>query len=295
MLAKKIIKMITPPILSYFHSRLSNMLKPRNEERIYKINNYEIILPPEHCLDIYQRKFKKYDKFLPELSKYITDGVIIDIGANVGDTLYGVLQSASTTKYICIEPEPYFFSYLKRNVQRLPESEQKRVTLFNSAISAEHKVLSFSSKNGTAHQDKNGKHNIFTKTIDDIIEEFNSPIEDYKLIKIDTDGYDYDCILSGQKFFLKTSAAVFWENEISDTDALNKYTKAIRFLLCCGYTKFYIFDNYGNFITTTIGEDILYLLKYQLEASVNIYYFDILACKDKTVKFIDNIIKHVTR
>lgn len=292
---KKYIKLFIPPLVHISYLKLQNMLKHKNKERFYKINNYEIILPPEHCLDIYQQQFKRYDKFLPEFSKYITDGVIVDIGANVGDTLYGILQPTATTKYICIEPEPYFFSYLKKNIQRLPAPEQKRVTLLNIAISIEDKILSFSRKNGTAHQDKKGEYNIHARSIDNIIEELNFPIEEYKLIKIDTDGYDYDCILSGKNFFLKTSAAIFWENDFSNTGTFQKYVEAVNLLLNCGYTKFYIFDNYGDFITTTTGKDILYLLKYQLESVTNIYYFDILACKNSNINFIDNIIQSIIR
>lgn len=292
---KRCIKLFTPPLVYILYSKLLNILKLKSKERFYKINNYEIILPPEHCLDTYQKQFNRYDKFLPEFSKYITDGVIIDIGANVGDTLYGIFQPTATTKYICIEPEPYFFSYLKKNTQRLPPSEQKRITLLNIAISMEDKILSFSREKGTARQNKKGTLDIHAKSIDCIVEELSFPIEEYKLIKIDTDGYDYDCILSGKHFFLKTSAAIFWENDFSSTGTFQKYLEAVKLLLNCGYTKFYIFDNYGDFITTTTGKDILYLLKYQLKSVTNIYYFDILACKNNNINFIDSVIESIIR
>ena len=121
--------------------------------------------------------------------------------------------------------------------------------------------------------------------------------EDCRLIKIDTDGFDYDCILSGENFFSKTSAYVFWETLFSDEYALDNYTRACQFLIKNGYIKFYIFDNFGNFITPIQGKDIIYFLQYYDEIrhyENAIPYYDIFACKEKYISQADNIISTYT-
>ena len=232
--------------------------------------------------------------FLPHLTKYINEGFIIDIGANVGDTLYGMIQD-NNTKFICIEPEPRFFSFLQKNIQRLGKRLEANVVAFNVAISSKKEKLSFSAQHGTASQIDSVQGAIPAKSLDDMAEEIPQLPEQCRLIKIDTDGFDYDCILSGKKFFSKTSALVFWENDFVNEDSLKNYSEAVNLLIKCGYKKFYIFDNYGNFMVSTLGSDIIYFLSYYQESLAimkhnNIPYYEILACQENDIPFIDNVI-----
>ncbi len=57
---------------------------------IYLVGNYKINLPIDHPLKSYQNKYKNYDKkigsIITHLEKNERNGIIIDIGANIGDT-----------------------------------------------------------------------------------------------------------------------------------------------------------------------------------------------------------------
>ena len=73
--------------------RVTQMVK-KNIKIEYKYNDFSILLPADHMLPLYQKVHKKYDKFLPHLVKYIKNySTIIDVGANCGDTLAGMVDA----------------------------------------------------------------------------------------------------------------------------------------------------------------------------------------------------------
>ena len=107
---KKILKQLTPPLVYAIYKKFSVKNNFYDKDRFYTINSRNIFLPAEHKLDLYQSIYKKYDKFLPHCTSFINDGFIIDIGANVGDSVYGMINT-NQTYFICIEPEPFFIDY----------------------------------------------------------------------------------------------------------------------------------------------------------------------------------------
>ena len=92
----------------------------------YRLGNFEIILPAEHMLPFYKSKYSRYDKFLPFLAEYFKDGdLIIDVGANVGDTVVQIFLVNNKLSFICIEPDSRFFKYLLYNIKRLERISNK--------------------------------------------------------------------------------------------------------------------------------------------------------------------------
>ena len=98
----------------------------------YNFGNISIILPLNHRLPEFQFMNPKYDKFLPVICKQIkTDETIIDIGANVGDTLASLVEKNSKPTFLCIEANNEFFSYLEINIKRI-KKKIKNVNIFAS-------------------------------------------------------------------------------------------------------------------------------------------------------------------
>jgi tRNA G46 methylase TrmB len=58
-------------------------------------------------LPIYQRAHPKYDRFLPHLVKYFNSAkyIVVDIGANVGDSLAGMIEKNSKLNFINPSPD----------------------------------------------------------------------------------------------------------------------------------------------------------------------------------------------
>ena len=87
-----------------------------NIDQIIYIDKKKIILPPGHLLSLYESIYPKYDRFLPNVIREIKENeVIIDIGANIGDTLFRLLNINSKPYYYCIEADNFFFEYIKKN------------------------------------------------------------------------------------------------------------------------------------------------------------------------------------
>jgi len=64
-----------------------------------------IKLDSGHVLPAYKKEHINYDRFLPHLVGFINDedSIVVDIGANYGDTLAALAISNSNLTYICIE------------------------------------------------------------------------------------------------------------------------------------------------------------------------------------------------
>ena len=81
-------------------------------------------MPAEHALPEYKKFHKNYDRFLPHLVKYFNSAkyTVVDIGANIGDSLAGMIEKNSKLNFICIEADNNFYDYLKKNLQIIKNS-----------------------------------------------------------------------------------------------------------------------------------------------------------------------------
>lgn len=105
------------------------------------------------------------------------------------------------------------------------------------------------------------------------------------LIKVDTDGYDADCLMSLRGSLSEVSPILYWENQIEQRHHFEKYQLLIPYLAKHGYTSFFLFDNFGNFLLQTNADGMRdmnsYLLRMAQQTSTRtFFYVDVLACKD---------------
>ena len=222
-----------------------------------KINNRILILPPKHLFSFYKRKYKYYDEFIVKLSKRLSKSdTIIDIGANVGDTLFQILSKKSRFNYFCIEGDIFFFSYLKKNISNLPVFQQKKIIAIKEIV-GKNLVGNLVGEGGTKsfEFDNLGKK---SKTLDEIV--FFNKIQNIRIIKVDVDGYDYNVINSGLKIIQKFKPIIFFEIMIIDRFSVKNYKKTINTLNKIGYKSWTILDNYGNKIFDS--DNVLFFLKY---------------------------------
>lgn len=158
----------------------------------YKIGKYTALLPPSHPLPSYQEAHPKYDRYFSKWLELIgKKPLILDIGANVGDTVL-FLCSHSNCKIFAIEPEKEFFEYLELNVKK--NRLDHRVTLERLALlpGKDERTVSLKTGRGTAStkiHDTRKKSNQEFKviTVNDYLENAE---ESFDLIKMDTDGLD---------------------------------------------------------------------------------------------------------
>lgn len=256
-----------------------------------------------HPLKSYVKSIKLYDRFIPYLVKHTNSG-LIDIGSNIGDTLTFV-KSIIDCKVICVEPDTKFLNILNENIL---VNNFSNVLVYPYPISSEmKKVIIEKNHYGSTGNIYESIDNlgVTTKTIKNLAAELHVDFNDYKTIKIDTDGYDWDCLESLFDYSQQNIAHfdfIYYEHQTflnnlgpHDENCIwreNKYTDALSKLRKHGYINYYIFDNFGTFILSTNQLEILTeLIKYVRRTMTQnniqtINFCDVLICKDENIKLV---------
>lgn len=221
------------------------------------VDKYELVLPPEHLLSLYNNNniatYRNYDNFLPNFIRDKKNYTIIDIGANVGDTLVRMLSANKNHKYYCIEADDFFFKYLKKNTEKIIRNDpQIQISIIKELVGNKLSGY-FQTRRGTTGSiiDKPIKDNqkINSKKLDDIIYEYK--IDNISLIKVDTDGFDVSVLSSGYKSIKNFRPFLFFEYMRKDSHHLNEYLKFISQLQQLEYDEFIILDRHGKLISNT--------------------------------------------
>lgn len=265
-------------------------------KRNYQINNYSIQIDFNHRLPDYQNTHLFYDKFLPHLVKYLPDNtLVIDVGANVGDTLVGMLGNKDTLEYLCIEASDDFFFDLKKNVDSLISQNRKlRISILNDFVGRDITDVGLDGKGGTKHAVVGGG-NIKSKTMTSILSDLAVDSSRLSLLKTDVDGFDWDVIRSSFEV-LKHNPYVFFECEYDNLEQLKSYKELFSEMVSIGYSKFSFFDNFGQFILSTdnlteVDELLDYVKRQNFHNSTRTYhYYDVLAYPNDKCVEVDSMI-----
>lgn len=285
--------MIITKILARVKSILSSLLFFRDRKVKIK-NGLTISTPPGHRLKEYQEVHPRYDKFLGELASVLPpQSVVIDVGANVGDSLALMGAYNPGLKFLCVEPDPNFMSYLAKNVQKLLSSEFKgEIEVSNSFVGHQKSGALVGGATTKAFERGAGG---FTETFLTLGElgksakiRFKSPL--VKFIKIDVDGYDWEVIDSGLDFIAEDSPIIFFEALVLNEEGRQGLKATVESLQALNYS-FALFDNYGSFIlesnlATVINQLISYTFRQEGKTASPIQYFDILAASDHEMREI---------
>lgn len=131
-------------------------------------------------------------------------------------------------------------------------------------------------------------------SVPELLKNHNIAISDIGLLKIDTDGHDADCIFSLGENINNLQFVLFWENLIHNNEESERLSELVIWLQKSGYDFFYVFDNFGNFLTRGNGETVRfindYLLRIRKGYSPGMNYTDILACKKENSTIVENAI-----
>jgi FkbM family methyltransferase len=265
----------------------------KSETVIKKIGSRELEMDSSHLLPQYLEQYKLYDRALPYIGKILKDIdgylTVIDIGANIGDTV-ALMSEKASGKYLCVEGDPKFLPFLKNNIKKIMESEIEISENYCSDEDSESEQLQVESQNGTAKlvtsKDKTGVK-IQLKRLDTIIKE-NPTFEKSNLLKIDTDGFEINILKGAFGFLKKAKPAVHIEFTPDFYKSLNQDPiELINVLVKLGYRKALFFDNFGlptEIINLSDLEKVKALIS-KIDYS-SIYYFDILTIHhDKELKY----------
>jgi FkbM family methyltransferase len=261
----------------------------------YKYKKFSIELPANHLLPHFQKIHPRYDKFLPHLSKYFNKTeTVVDIGANVGDTLASMAEQNSTLDYICIEADDFFFYLLEKNIINIKNSiKNLNVQAIKAFVGKNISNVKLDKKDGSAHAISEKSGDIKSQSLDEII----SNKKNVRLLKSDTDGFDYDALDSSMSIIKKNKPIIFFECEYNFNYQKLGYIKTLEQLEIIGYCYWVVFDNFGEVMVKTNNTNIItqlidYIWRQNiLKATRTVYYYDILAVQKNDLAFINKVLK----
>jgi FkbM family methyltransferase len=290
------IKIITK-ILSKIILYKNILLKRVNLKKKYQINNIPIKIDYLHLLPTYEKNFPHYDRFLSHIVKYLeNNSIVVDVGANIGDTAIKMAYSNDCLEYICIEADSNFYKDLVENIKTLKIIKPElKIRTANEYIGQDNDNVSLIDGTHGSKRSVTDLGSIKSLGLADLFRKFNISEKKLSLIKSDVDGCDWDVIQSSFTL-LKNLPYIYFECFYQNIEQLNNFKITISDLFNKGYTNFSFFDNYGQHICCennlkNIYELLDYIKRQNFSKSTRtIFYYDILAFsekeKEKTKKII---------
>ena len=242
-------------------------------------------------LDHYQQRFHLYDwalgEFSPLLCAKYPDATAIDIGANVGDTA-ALLCSRQPIPVLCVEGNPQFLPYLRRNVAQLPAGIEIAECLVgarpgavsSASLMTHHGTATLAGAPGGAAQDAG---DVPVRTLAELVAA-HPRFRGARLLKTDTDGSDFEILASSLDALREARPVLFFEYDPTlRADGARAARETIAALEAAGYRRFLVCDNYGHLLGRVdgeVGERFLALDHYLLSHLYfgrTVYYFDVFA------------------
>lgn len=253
----------------------------------YEIGPFTLMLPVDHPLPAYREAWKLYDEPL----RYIADGIrtmhgelrVIDIGANVGDSA-AIANVGGTTPVLCIEGDPAYLPFLERNAKELGPHVQVAHCFVGSTegfVNPEELDRRAGTTSAVRALRKGSAGGVPLSRLDAILDKHPS-FEGSRLLKSDTDGYDFEIILSHIEFLAARRPVLFFEYDVVESEAsIDDSFRCIDALLEAGYRWFLIFDNFGNLLCSTSSVSPFVELNRYLLSNARfgraVYYLDVCA------------------
>lgn len=254
---------------------------------ILSIHERALQISLSHALPVYLQRHPHYDKLPGRLGSYIRaqygNLCCVDVGANIGDTLAAFYQhGAEKDRFLAIEPHPLFYKYLYANW-----GEHNNVKIISCLCSSSNTTEKYQvlERKGTASIVKTDQGiELESKTLDEIVNDLQE-FPCFNVIKIDTDGLDFEVIAGAKAMIAACRPAVLFECETSsDTAYVETCLETLNLFQTLGYSEFLLYDNFGYLMGKFSLDDhsaFKNLLFYQLVSEF--YYFDILLLRSEDI------------
>ena len=275
-------------IKGIFKRRLTKLISKFYDPLVYiKIGNQKIKIPFSHALRENVIGHPELNFNLARIVSYAAsktkDVKVIDIGANVGDTV-AYIRNFSDAPILCIDGEEKYLDILRKNIE-----QYKDISVCHSIVGNEtsEKNIQLKSERGTAFiVEGNSKTQV--KTLEDILNEYPD-FKNSKILKLDTDGYD-TFILKGSKNYLKNNTPIlFFEFDPYLMKANDDPFTLTTFLKECGYRYLMFYMSNGDFLLSCdiLQEQIITELVHYFSGRNILLYADICAYSEKDKEIFD--------
>lgn len=249
---------------------------------IHVVGKYIIQVPQDHALPSIQSKNPLYDKgFLPALKAILEDnpsGLVIDIGANVGDTA-ALIATCADNPIICVEGSSDFLPFLQKNITQL----ENDVRVIDKYVDIGLELQSSVSKCGTNKLliDSAGTP-LKQNSLISIHEILSTNSTGLALFKTDTDGCDIEIVNQFLEHELSKMCPIFMEFDTSFD--LTPRSKVIDFLKkiennrfsCCVFTNRGLPLFFQETIKSSLLLDISAYCNLQRSFNYQLEYLDLI-------------------
>lgn len=241
--------------LRYFAALKARRLLLRTSDPAVKfqVAGKTLHMPFSHDLPISSTYYPCYNTNLTRIARYVKgkypDLTVIDIGANIGDTVAYIRQDTDAP-VLCLEGNTTFFPFLKKNIEGTKNVDAELV--FVGSNNTEFKA-SLHTERGTSriNPGAEAEDSVSTKTLSDIMQT-HPQYAAAKLIKIDTDGFDLPILRGSLEFLRAHRPVLFFEYDPAyflplGDDGLSIFPE----LKAIGYETVLVYDNNGDFLVCT--------------------------------------------
>lgn len=226
------------------------------------VQGVELLMPWSHRLPDYARLTPSYGQNLVALLELLSPQgsaqpiKVIDVGANIGDSVKQILARASA-RILAVEADPYYLKYLRRNVGGLPNVTISPVLLTTETSNSvawmpyrrggtTHFRIA-STAQPTPRTEASRAEVTGSLSVDALVATYPD-FADLRLVKSDTDGHDTTLIPSLAAAFRASKPVLFFEfdprltSAVAGLDAQEIWAK----LSALGYTEVGLWGNYGE-------------------------------------------------
>jgi FkbM family methyltransferase len=240
---KAVARGLCPPLLWNLAKRIRGRYFVKPVRKI--VHGVAILFPPSHILPSIIANFPRHDTLLPEFLQFLrnerqTKLLVVDVGANVGDTaaLAAAKIGAENIRLICLEADDQYLPFLKENTKNI--DAEIICAIIGSSSKEEHVALQ-RSEGGTGAIIASSQTTT-VQALDDILMD-QAP----DLIKIDTDGYDIQVLRGAARCLQNIGPHLFLEYSPYHirVHGREEPTNMFSFLRNIGYSATIIYDNAG--------------------------------------------------
>jgi FkbM family methyltransferase len=241
---RSILRECTPPILV---RAVRSVLKPPGDPIVRKtVRCVELIMRDSHNLPRYVAEHPLYDTALPAFVAFLIERTkqrvfFVDIGANVGDT--AALVAAATgpdhVSFLCVEADDEFFSFLQENTKNLEVQACHVIAGANNRI--DNAVIRSAGGSAAVVLGIGDPKQVIR--VDDLID--GRPVD---LIKIDTDGFEYEVLSGLSDTLTKQNPYLFVEFSPRHLQRYGQVAPStvLSLLQSYGYISTIVYDNLGH-------------------------------------------------
>lgn len=177
---------------------------------IFHFEGFQLLAPISHQLAFFRRDLPLYSKNIGTVAKLLKDHypnlTMVDIGANIGDTA-AIVNRQCPVPMLCVEGSPRFYDYLKANLSTMAVDAEPDLALVGNEINGPQRLVL---KEGTARSELDVEAGVRAQSLSTILAR-HPRFMNFKLLKVDTDGFDCS-ILGGELPLLeKHHPVIFFE------------------------------------------------------------------------------------